>query len=243
MSFIGRTSLAFAIFLGFSAPALARMPTKPVVELFTSQGCSSCPPADSYMGELVKRRDIIALTFNVDYWDYLGWRDTLGRPEYSQRQRGYAHNRGDGRVYTPQIVVNGRAHAVGSHRRNVSGLIRAAASDAAARPLITTENTGGTLIIKIGKSAKPLARNATIYVAGIVPRVEVAIRRGENRGSKITYYNVVRKLMAVGTWTGANTQIRVDPRMVMGGPIKSCAILVQSGEAGPIQAAAWIEDQ
>jgi len=97
-------------------PALAGPPPKAVVELFTSQGCSSCPPADARLAELARRPDVIALTLPVDYWDYLGWKDTLAQPEFSVRQRAYSHGRGDRAVFTPQMVVNGMAACVGSDK-------------------------------------------------------------------------------------------------------------------------------
>ncbi|MEM9026924.1 MAG: DUF1223 domain-containing protein [Pseudomonadota bacterium] len=242
MRSIGRAMLAVVAVMSLSGPAIAQITTKPVVELFTSQGCSSCPPADRLLGELAKRDDLIALTFNVDYWDYLGWRDTLGKPEYSQRQRTYALTRGDGAVYTPQLVLNGRYHLVGSDRRKIARALRRIRSHGSVPPArLSVIQKGGMVIIRVEKAERRLRKNATVFVAGIVPKITVPIRRGENRGRKITYHNVVKKLMPVGTWTGEATEIRVDPAMIMGGKITSCAVLVQAGDAGPIHAAAWLD--
>ncbi len=242
MRSIGR-AITLALFaIGAAVPAQAELATKPVVELFTSQGCSSCPPADELLGKLAQRKDIIALTFNVDYWDYLGWRDTLGKAEFSARQRRYARSRGDGAVYTPQAVVNGRAHTVGSHARRVGALLhRAATTKDMIAPKLSVRQKNGMVVISVSQAGKPLPDNATVYVAGVQPSVTVPIRRGENRGRTITYTNVVRKLMAVGTWTGEATEIQVDPRTIMAGKVSACAVLVQAGDAGPIYAAAWLD--
>src|SRR5687768_16883892 len=116
--------LGAAALCGLSARARAAASLSPVlVELFTSQGCSSCPPADAFMGELVGRKNVIGLSLNVDYWDYIGWRDTLASPANSKRQRDYARKRGDNRIYTPQMVINGHRHAVGSDRKTVLSII------------------------------------------------------------------------------------------------------------------------
>lgn len=249
MRSLGRTALSclapIVIGIGLLAaapgPAKSDDTTKPVVELFTSQGCSSCPPADELLVQLAERTDIVALTYNVDYWDYLGWRDTLGKPEHSARQRAYAKTRGDGAVYTPQIVVNGRAHAVGSNRRAVSNLIKQARGAQAAAPEITLRQSKEALVIRVGEANANGRAKATIYVAGVQPRATIAIKRGENRGRKITYANVVRKLVPVGMWDGTEKEIRVDPATVMGGEVTSCAVLLQSSHGGPILAARWIE--
>ena len=128
------TLLAGAALLSFGVLAPSAMASqngtgkaqkmKAVIELFTSQGCSSCPPADKLLESYIKRKDVIALTMPVDYWDYLGWKDTLASPHYSARQRSYARSRGDRNVYTPQIVINGTTHAIGSDRQAINRLIK-----------------------------------------------------------------------------------------------------------------------
>ena len=171
-----------------------------VVELFTSQGCSSCPPADALMGELLKQPNVIGLTLNVDYWDYLGWRDTLASAEYSRRQRAYAQARGDGQVYTPQMVINGQAHVVGSRRRAVDQSL--SASTGTQVPMTMAEQ-GNEVIVEI--DARPdtvAAGEATIWIAMVAPRIDVEIARGENTGRSISYFNVARKLMPAGSWHG-----------------------------------------
>ncbi len=124
-----RNALALGAASLLARPALAAVKRPVIVELFTSQGCSSCPPADAYFKALKDQPDVVALSYHVDYWDYLGWRDTLGSPECSQRQYDYAKSRGDKNVYTPQTIINGGGHFVGSQRARVSGGIDAARSE------------------------------------------------------------------------------------------------------------------
>ncbi len=183
------------------APHATRAATaNPVlIELFTSQGCSSCPPADELAAELVNDPNNIVLSFNVDYWDYLGWRDTLAKPEYTQRQYDYAKSRGDGSVYTPQMIVNGGAHAVGSKQRDVQREI-----DRGREQLMSAN-------IKLAVSGKSISveipgveveGEATLWLMAVEPRVVQKIVRGENSGKDITYVNVVRNLVPAAMWNG-----------------------------------------
>ncbi len=183
------------------APLATRAATaNPVlIELFTSQGCSSCPPADELAAELVNDPNNIVLSFNVDYWDYLGWRDTLAKPEYTQRQYDYAKSRGDGSVYTPQMIVNGGAHAVGSKQRDVQREIERG------REQLMSAN------IKLAVSGKSISveipgveveGEATLWLMAVEPRVVQKIVRGENSGKDITYVNVVRNLVPAAMWNG-----------------------------------------
>src|SRR5688500_16364411 len=181
------------------APTLAAAGPKAVVELFTSQGCSSCVPADAYFEELVEREDVLALSFHVDYWDYLGWRDTLGDPANTARQREYAEVRGSRRIYTPQVIVNGATDLVGSHREEVE-----AAIERAALPVpVEMRRRDGKLDIEV--AARPLPRPwpTTIRLVLFSSEAEVEIARGENAGATIDYYNVVRTMRPIGMWDGA----------------------------------------
>ncbi len=217
---------------GMAGPALAGKGGPTVVELFTSQGCSSCPPADAYMGELVKRPDIVALTLNVDYWDYLGWRDTLGSAEYSRRQRDYAAYRGDGQVYTPQMVIDGRHHVVGSRRGAVEQAIRAVNH----RNIpVSMKEADGQVIVDIGaRPADYPAVEATVWVAMVVPEISVEIARGENTGRKISYFNVTRKLMPAGMWKGEAVRMALPKKDLFVDGATGCAALLQADGAGPI---------
>ena len=236
-----------AAFLPHAAERAAAQTTKPlpVVELFTSQGCSSCPAADALFSTLAPRRDIVALSMPVDYWDYLGWKDTLASPKFSVRQREYAAHRGDGEVYTPQIVVDGRSRVVGSDRRGVMAEIDAALTRATASPvslgLSVSETTLEIRLAGNDVAADAAVRGGTVWVAVVRPAVEVRIGKGENRGKTVTYYNVVSDLHPVGLWSGETKKIVLDRTAIMASPGDICAVIVQHGKGGPIVAAGWFE--
>jgi hypothetical protein len=213
-----------------------------VVELFTSQGCSSCPRADALFKQYANQPGIVALSFNVDYWDYLGWKDTLGSPANSQRQRAYALARGDGKVYTPQIVANGLSHAIGSDPNQVNRAIgRSSDRISRARVNIALESDSSNYVITIAAGPKP-AKPATVYIAAVSPAVTIKIKRGENHGRKITYHNVVRSMLPVGMWSGEATTIRLRRQDILTAGAKRCAVLVQTANAGPILAAGWMPE-
>ena len=239
MSMVGCSAAqAFASSAGGPNPPAAM----PVIELFTSQGCSSCPAADALLQKYATRRDVVALTFNVDYWDYLGWKDTLASPKYSARQRAYAKVRGDGRIYTPQVVVNGVAHVVGSVGRDIDRAVAETAGQLAkSRVPVEVRSEGGRIVIDVGSGAvEGGPADATIWLAAIQREAEVPIRAGENRGRSLKYFNIVRELTPVGMWSGkaARFEIAADAVKVPG--VESCAVLVQSGKAGPIIGAAML---
>jgi hypothetical protein len=219
---------------------------KAVVELFTSQGCSSCPPADKLLKTYVERADVIALSYPVDYWDYLGWKDTFASPRFSERQRAYAKTRGDGSVYTPQIVVNGRLHTVGSRQKLIDKTIVAANRLGRLQVPVKLRHDSGMMLIEVGRiPSEPASSatewNATVWVATVKKISEVDVRRGENGGRKLTYYNTVRELTPVGIWTGEPATFRLDPKSVSWMGSNACAVLVQQGVGGPIIGAAWME--
>jgi hypothetical protein len=211
-----------------------------VVELFTSQGCSSCPAADALLGRLANRQDVVALSLPVDYWDYLGWKDTLASPKFSERQRAYAQTRGDGAIYTPQIVVNGLTHVNGSDEAQIVRAIEKTGKIVSAQRVpIRLSEEKGKLIIEAGAApAGVTVKDATLWLAVISPKVEVPIGRGENQGKKVTYTNVVRELMPIGTWNGAPLTIHLDRQAIARPGTERCAVLLQQGHAGPIVGAA-----
>jgi len=216
---------------------------KGVYELFTSQGCSSCPAADELLGRLAKRDDMIALTLPVDYWDYLGWRDTLARPEFSTRQKAYAKALGDGMVYTPQAVVSGLAHINGSNADKIDRAIEKTAKlFAASRVPIKLSAGEGRLVIDVASAPDGVeAKEATVWLATIAGSVKVPILRGENQGRTIVYSNVVRALMPVGTWSGKEMIVQLDRRSFMHGSADRCAVFLQRGHGGPIVGAAILD--
>jgi hypothetical protein len=216
---------------------------KAVYELYTSQGCSSCPAADAVLGRLAKRDDVLALTLPVDIWDYLGWRDTLARPEFSDRQRAYAKVLGDGMVYTPEAVVSGIVHVNGGSEDKIEGAIAKTAKQfAASRVPISLSLEDGHLLIDV--AAAPTGaqvKEATVWLAAITASVEVPIAKGENKGRTIVYSNVVRRLMPVGTWSGTEMAVKLDRSSFMTSGADRCAVLLQQGYGGPIVGAALLE--
>jgi hypothetical protein len=214
-----------------------------VIELFTSQGCSSCPTADALLESYADRPDVIALTLPVDYWDYLGWKDTLANPKFSARQRAYAKARSDGRVYTPQVVVNGLKHAVGSNAPDIDRAIAVTKSKIEAKGVgVTVRSANDHLVIDLEAARDPSkVTEATIWLALISRKVEVQIKRGENHGRTVVYHNVVREWMPVGMWNGAAATVRLAHHAVKQSDAEGCAVIVQHGDAGPIVGAAMLK--
>jgi hypothetical protein len=213
-----------------------------VLELFTSQGCSSCPPADRLVGQLASDPSLIALSVPIDYWDYLGWRDTLAKPAHSARQRAYARARGDGQVYTPQIVVNGAADALGSDQAAIERAITQTnhKSGAMSLPVVLAVNSG---TININVSTAQNAAAAEVWLCPIAKAVPVAIGRGENRGRTVTYHNVVRNWLKLGTLS-AQSSWNVPVSQIRAEGIDAAAVIVQGGshdEPGIILGAALTE--
>jgi hypothetical protein len=229
MRSILRSVVASTLLAGQLGAAQAQEAPLAVVELFTSQGCSSCPPADKVLGELATRHDVVALTFPVDYWDYLGWRDTLGSAANSRRQRDYAENRGDRAVYTPQVVVNGDAHVVGSDR---AALSRALSASAPFPARVTMTRQGELVEIAIDGTLPAGMKAASVSLLAIAPPVSVDIARGENRGRRITYTNVVQDMHAVGMWEGGKVVFRLPVSEMRKTKASGCAILVQEENRG-----------
>ncbi|MFN0193067.1 MAG: DUF1223 domain-containing protein [Aestuariivirga sp.] len=203
-----------------------------LVELFTSQGCSSCPPADAYMEELRHEKGVVALSYNVDYWDYLGWRDTLAASEHSQRQYDYAKARGDMDVYTPQAIVNGGNHYIGADRKKIAPAIVSAQTDSASWTSVTISESGSEIVVGIAAGKAP--PEATVWFTAIAPSVKVKIDRGENSGKEIVYSNVVRKLLPIGMWHGADTKLSFKKDSVLTKDSKACVAIVQEGKAGRV---------
>jgi len=214
-----------------------------VVELFTSQGCSSCPPADRLAGELIARKNIVVLSLPVDYWDYLGWKDTFAQHQFSERQRSYSLTRGDGQVYTPQMVVNGLQHAVGSEPDSIEAAITSTNSALSGRRVPLTLVTGGDgVTIDIGAApAGSTGLKANVMLADFKSSADVSIKHGENGGRQVTYFHIVRDLHSVGAWTGQPMSIHVSSAEMTKGGSDGCAVLLQQGNSGAILAAAQVE--
>jgi hypothetical protein len=212
------------------------LPRPAIVELFTSQGCSSCPPADAFMAEVRAMKDVVALTYNVDYWDYRGWRDTLAAPENSKRQYKYAKARGDMDVYTPQMIIDGASHVVGSQKAAVLAAIQN--SPANPPPVwipvsIFANDTEFRITVDHVPADIP-APIASLWFVSVAPQIPVAIEKGENAGQQITYLNVVRKLVPAGMWHGEATTFTLPKDSVMTEESTSCVALLQMKPLGRV---------
>ena len=225
-------SLILAIGAIWAQPDSARAQTAPVlVELFTSQGCNSCPPADAYLGQIADREDVIALSMHVDYWDYLGWRDIFASPAHTNRQRAYAARMEERMVYTPQVIVHGREAMVGSHTVKIDDAITRHSS-APSPAQIALQMRGDRLVAEIVPNDDD-ARGQVMMVW--FNRAEnVAIRAGENRGREITYHNVVTGWSDLGAWRGGRIAMTAPKPMAADG----VAVFIQAGDGGPILGAA-----
>jgi hypothetical protein len=231
-------ALLFALAAGLG-PASAEEVSPVVVELFTSQGCSSCPPADALLGELSKRDDVLALGFHVDYWDYIGWKDPYASKLATKRQKLYAETFRLSFVYTPQIVVNGMTENVGSDRSAIEAAVEKAKARASVRPALVLERRAdGGLLVHVG--AAEAKRPATVWLACFDRQRSTPVLRGENAGSTLTNYHIVRHFESLGTWKGQMLDLTVGPDEVAeyaGRPEQDMAVLVQTEGVGPILAA------
>jgi len=203
--------------------------TRAVIELFTSQGCSSCPPADHLIGQLAKDPSLVAMSLPIDYWDYLGWKDTLATPGHTARQRGYAQVRGDRAVYTPQVVVNGMVHVQGNDKAAIDRAIAQTHQQPGTLSVpVTLAVEGGRVNVTVLASAE--ARSGEIWLCPMTKSVPVAITRGENRGQTLTYYNVARRWMKLGDWNGTPRHWSVPVSDLDAEQTSSVAVFVQAGE-------------
>ena len=216
-----------------------------VVELFTSQGCNSCPPADALFAEIASRNDVVALAYHVDYWDYLGWKDTLSSKENTERQYDYMRAFGGRSVYTPQAVINGRTHVNGASRDAVAQALEGfKESGEGMRVAVKVSRDGDGIVIDAGDAPKSGAAPAKAHVVIVYfqPPQTIEVRKGENNGRKMTYWNAVSGIQTAGMWHGKAQRYELPASEVSkkGG----CAVLLQSvgkdGLPGPILGAAFI---
>jgi hypothetical protein len=217
-----------------AAASDAQRPT--VVELFTSQGCSSCPPADELLGEIGKRPDVLALSLPVDYWDYIGWKDTFASAANTERQRAYSHSLHHRSIYTPEMIVDGLYDVVGSDRGQVDKTLATARARRVGHVPVDVEITPKTVTVLIGEGRAE--QPATIWLVRYDPKHTVVIGSGENNGRHITYHNVVRTMSSIGTWNGAKVSIPMNRRLLGTMPGEQTAVIVQYGKTGPIVGAA-----
>ena len=219
-------ALIGAVFV--AAPVAFADEPRAVIELFTSQGCSSCPPADKLLGELAKDPSLVMLSLPVDSWDYLGWKDTFAMSAFSDRQRAYAQHVGIRDVYTPQVVIDGRAQASGAKPAAIEPMLAARAKTRRNPPDMQMLGKGR---VAVGSGRVP-AGGAEVWLVRYNAQVQqVAVRRGDNRGQTLDYRNVVRQLIRLGPWAGKPRAYRVPPPSEGG---LSSAILVQGARGGPM---------
>ncbi len=209
-----------------------------VVELYTSQGCSSCPPADELLGELAGQPGVLALSFHVDYWDYIGWKDPFAAAQYTERQRDYAAKLGLRYIYTPQIVVDGRHDVVGSKRRAVTRAIEESAKTEPAVTVTLEDADGGRVRLSAGTAP---AGGATVWLVTFDDSHKTQVARGENSGRALTNSNVVREMTALGTWTGEEKTFPLDLAAARAEGRGGCGVIVQQGRGGPVIGAAMID--
>jgi hypothetical protein len=227
-----------------SVTALAQSQPIAVLELFTSQGCGSCPAADSLLARYIESGEVVALSFSVDYWDYLGWQDTLARHENTVRQKAYADGRGDMQLYTPQMVVNGELAVVGSDKQAVDTAILATSGLFGLPVTVNMTLTADALRVAIGGSPSDDIRTASVWLAGYDRNESVPVGYGENRGRTLSYHNVVRTMHRVAMWRGQAMSLDIPLTMLREAGADGCAVLVQmegsSGVPGRILGAATL---
>lgn len=235
-----------ALFTGFVA-AQAHGQTNPdqadftqaspvVVELYTSQGCAACPPADELLEQLAQREDVIALALHVDYWDYIGWVDSFGQPAFSARQKTYARRNGRASVFTPQMVINGQDEVKGSAQMAVMSMIYTHLAKADSQPAtrITISAQGGGHVHLQAEAAEPFGTEADVQLVRYTESASVLIEGGENEGLYVTYHNIVTSWQVIGQWDGTQPFQR-DLDTPGDGAV---VIIVQEKDQGRILAAA-----
>lgn len=220
-----------ALGLGLTSPLCAEEAAKPpkgVVELFTSQGCASCPPADAMLENLIRQGDVIALSYHVDYWNYLGWKDTMGSKENTERQYAYARTLGRSNVYTPQAVINGRDHMSGSDLRGINAKLDALHKEGKGLTVdVKTVRRGDELEINIG----PGKGKANVVIAYFDRNQVIQVEKGENAGRKITYWHMVNDLQTVGMWDGKPLRLVLPANVMEAKRHEGCVVLLQSASA------------
>lgn len=231
---IGGAAAGVAVAGAHVAPAKTLAPVDGpwAIELFTSQGCSSCPPADAYLGVLAKRPDIVALSFHVDYWDYIGWKDAFATRATTDRQRAYARVLKQRYVYTPEMVVEGIGHDTGRERAGIERLLAEAQRRSTGRATPELSRTsGGVLTVKL--AAFPLeGRPADVTLAIYDRRHSTPIASGENQGRMLENFNIVRRLEVLSRWNGAAATWTIDDAHLQ--PGLGAAVIVQRADHGPV---------
>jgi len=225
-------AMAAAVWMGL--PVAAEAQSSPVVvELFTSQGCSSCPPADALLHRMTERADVLPLALHVDYWDYIGWKDQFADPSHTARQKGYAQAAGRNMIYTPQMIIMGQQDVVGADAVEVAEAIARQQQNAPSVEL-QLQRSDTELQVVLRPLADLPSAPLLVQLVRFSPVKSIAITRGELAGRKFDYVNVVEDWQQIGTWDG---QGELSLNMALAGP-EPAAVLVQQGAFGAILAAA-----
>lgn len=217
-----------------------------VIELFTSQGCSSCPPADTVFSQLVEKGDVVALAYHVDYWDYLGWRDTFAKPENTERQYEYMKAFKAQSVYTPQAVINGRKHVNGASKEDIDQTLdQLKGANGGLSVDVRATRRGSSLMIQTDAATNG-PREAEVVIVYFEPPTPIAIDRGENTGKTLTYWNAVTDVQVAGMWHGKSASFELPMREVTKKATGGYAVLLQSvngdGSPGPIVGASIVRE-
>jgi len=203
-----------------------------LIELFTSQGCSSCPPADSLLKDLSKKPNVVALAFHVDYWDYIGWKDSFAHPSFSKRQKTYARLASRTAVYTPQFMINGQTAVAGTEPRILKSEI-SKFSQKNHSVFITLNSLGNQVQVDLSRAGSHKAFTADVLAVYFIPEARVAIERGENSGRIVNYSNIVTKIEKIGQWDG-QSDLR---KTISSKPDQNIAVIVQLVGQGTVIAA------
>ena len=203
-----------------------------VIELFTSQGCSSCPPADAFLHELAARDDVVALALHVDYWDYIGWKDIFADPSHTKRQRAYAKAAGKRMIYTPQMVINGQDHVVGNRPKDVEKILRRHRSTP--RQVEVSLSRRGNRVKVVANALSNIDTPLVVQVARYKPKSTVDITHGENGGRTLSYSNVVTDWSEVARWD-TRDPLSIETRAPGDQPV---VVILQRPDHGPIEGVA-----
>ncbi|WP_247635665.1 DUF1223 domain-containing protein [Methylobacterium sp. 37f] len=202
-----------------------------VIELYTSQGCAACQPASRVLGDFAREPGVIALTFPITYWDYLGWKDAYGQPAFTARQRAYASLRGERQIFTPQAIVNGEPSMIRSDRNSLERALRRARASSVPSVSVKSWEEGDRICIDVGASTGPEAK-ADLWLLPVMRRRRLAIGGGENKGQVFDYINVVRGMHRIGAWTGQAAHFEIPHRMAEVTEADTYVVVLQGGNEG-----------
>lgn len=236
LGLLGLLGLALPSFAGRQDIAMPKVRRPVVVELYTSQGCSSCPPADALLGQLAERKDVLAISLPITYWDMLGWRDTLASDANTRRQKAYARALGRGGVYTPQMIIDGIGDVIGSREQAVDAAIAARIADMQSVSVSLAANRD-LLHVSVGGANDHNEHDAIVWMFRLLPQATISIGDGENSGRTITYRNVARDIKAIGVWKGQPLTLDL-PRSEVGLSRDEIAVILQEAGYGRVIGAA-----